>query len=543
MEQDSLGVLISKRYGELDANRGNWKDYWSRLLKFIHPDRDNVYGERTEGQKVNSQVFDGTAIRANRDLANAMVSLLMNPATKWMNYSTMMPEIDADDGVNKFLDNATRITLNSLLDSNFYTAVHEALLDDGAIGTSALLILDDEDGIHVECQPIFEWVVAENNKRVIDVGYRKYKFTLRQMVQEFGEEFMEGDDELTRCYKNTPDKQYEIIQAIEPKATLSKHYPEIEKKTGLPYVSVHVLCGKNKVLKVSGFASQPLVVSRHSRQSGELYGRCPGMEAFPDIKTANALKKIILVGGQLAIAPPLQATDNSVMRGVKLRPYGMTFRRPGSDPIEPLFTGARPEIGFDLLQGIQEDINKFFYIDQLRTIQADRMTATEIMQRRDEQFRSFGAILARKDNELIKPIVNRIFQILFDKGVFGEVPEKLAEVGGKISVVYSSMISKAMLAAEAENFTRAMQISEPVFSLDPAVADNINSDKVLRSNFRTMGVNADFLRTEQERDGLRKARAENEAAQQEMAMGQAQAQVQETAAKAGKLRSETQEEF
>lgn len=543
MENVGLGKLIVKRYGELDANRGNWKDYWSQLLKYIQPDKDNVYGENTPGQRKNTQVFDGTAIKANRDLANAMVSLLMNPSSKWFQYATGIPELDDKDNVAKWLDRATRITLNTLQNSNFYPTIHEAFLDDGAIGTSALLVLDDEEtDVRIECQPIFEWVISENSKREVDVGYRKYKYTLRQMVEDFGEDFLQGDMELEKCLKETPDKMFEIIQAIEPTKNIAKYYPQIERETANPFVSVHVMCQKEKVLKVGGFTSKPLIVTRHSKQSGEMYGRCPGMEAFPDIRTVNALKKIILVGGQLAIAPPLQATDNSVMRGVKMRPYGMTYRRPGSDPIQSLFSGARPDIGNDLLQQIQEDIKQFFYIDQLRTIQADRMTATEIMQRRDEQFRSFGAILARKDVELVKPLIDRVFQILYEKGRFGEAPEELAEVDGRLKVVYNSMIAKAMTTAEAENFTRAIQISEAVFSLDPAVADNLDSDKILRNNMRAMGVNQDFMRDESDRDKIREQRAESEAAQQQAALGQAQADIQQKSAQAGKLRSEAQAE-
>lgn len=520
-----LGECIVKRYAQLDADRGNWKDYWSQVAKYIHPNRDNVYGESTAGERKNNQVFEGTAIRANRDYANAMLSLLMNPSTKWMMYSTGIPELDLDDKVHKWLDVSTRITLNLLGSTNFYVAAHEAFLDDGCLGTSAVVALkDEEDYLRFETQPIFEWVIAENNKKEIDVAHRKYMWTLRQMVQEFGEDVVLGEDnELRRTYKEKPDTQYEIIQAIEPKENLAKQYPEVERIQN-PFVSIHVLKIKNKVLKVGGFSSKPIVVSRHSRQSGELYGRSPGMEAFPEIMSANSLRKITLVGGQLAIAPPLQATDNSVLRGVKMSPYGMTYRRPGSEPIEPLFTGARPDIGQDLVDQIAGNIEKFYYLDQLRTVQNDRMTATEIMQRRDEQFRSLAALLIRKDQDFCKPIITRVFNILFEAGAFPEPPEAMKQTGGRIKIVYNSMIAKAMQMAEAENFTRAMQISAPAFELDQNSADNIDSDAVVRRNFKDLGVHAEFLRTEKKRDEIREARAQAQQAQMEAEQAKTQSE-------------------
>ena len=525
MEKSKLGELVTKRYDQMDAQRGNWKDYWSKILKYVNPNRDNVYGERTRGQRQNTQVFDATAIKANRDYANAMLSLLMNPSTKWFMFSTGDPKLDTRDSMHKWLDFETKKTLDVLARSNFYTSMHENFLDDGAIGTTAILALQDEENlVRFEAQPIFEWVISENEKGVIDVGYRKYKMTCRQIIEKFGDSVLK-DQDIQKDYKQNPDKEYEIIQAIEPRKNLASQFPEISKGNQNPFLSIHVLKIKAQVLKIGGFTSNPLIISRHSRESGEIYGRSLGMEAFPEIMTANQLRKIILVGGQLSIAPPLQATDNSVMRGVKLRPYGMTFRRPGSEPIEPLFTGARPDIGQELLQSVRESIEQFFYLDQLRTIQADRMTATEVMQRRDEQFRSLAAVLIRKDQELCKPLIERVFKLRWDAGDVSEPPSDLAEVGGNVSIIYNSMIAKAMQMAEAESFTRAIQIAEPLFNLDPQVGDNIDADLGLRKVFKTLGVDSEFLRSVGDRDDLRQQRAE---AQQQQAQLEQEQQTSET---------------
>ena len=532
MEKSKLGELIVKRYDQMDSQRGNWKDYWSKILRYVNPNRSNVYGERTPGEKKNTQVFDATAIKANRDYANAMLSLLMNPSTKWFMFSTGDPSIDTRDSMHKWLDFETKKTLDLLARTNFYTSMHETFLDDGAIGTTPILVLkDEEDIVRFESQPIFEWVISENEKKIIDVGYRKYKMNCRQIVEKFGDSVLK-DQEIQNDYRKSPDKEYEIIQAIEPRKNLASQYPEISKGNQNPFLSIHVLRSKGQVLKIGGFTSNPLIVSRHSRESGELYGRSLAMEAFPEIMTANQLRKIILVGGQLAVAPPLQATDNAVMRGVKLRPYGMTFRRPGSDPIEPLFSGARPDIGQDLLQSVRDGIGEFFYLDQLRTIQADRMTATEIMQRRDEQFRSLAAVLIRKDQELCKPLIERVFQLRWEAGDVSEPPADLQEVGGNISIVYNSMIAKAMQMAEAESFTRAIQISEPLFNIDPQVGDNIDADVGLRKVFKTLGVDSEFLRSVGDRDERRQQRAQQEQQQAQLEQEQQQSETERNLAEA-----------
>ena len=71
-----------------------------------------------------------------------------------------------------------------------------------------------------------------------------------------------------------------------------------------------------------------------------------------------------------------------------------------------------PGLGLDILESIGEEIKEHFFINQLRIIEQDRMTATEIIQRRDEQFRSFGSILSRIFFEGLQPQLNRLFGMI-----------------------------------------------------------------------------------------------------------------------------------
>ena len=57
-------------------------------------------------------------------------------------------------------------------------------------------------------------------------------------------------------------------------------------------------------------------------------------------------------------------------------------------------------------------IRNVFYVDQLMLQQGPQMTATEVIQRNEEKMRLLGPVLGRLQSELLKPLIDRVFNIL-----------------------------------------------------------------------------------------------------------------------------------
>lgn len=515
-----LGEIVCERFGQLKENRMNWEEHWDDVAKYIIPRKDNVYGDLVPGEKTNRHLFDSTAIKENDRLANHLSSLLTNPTVKWFGLTTGDTQLDANEEVAKWLSESTNAMIQVMNGSNFQTAIHETYSELPSFGTSNLRIDEDEiDVVRYHPDPVYELYLSQDNTGRIRTTYRKYEMTIRQIAEEFQD--FEMDAEMLKLLKERPDKRMCIIHAIEKR----KNFEEFEEiKTRLDYVSIHVLENKKLVLRSKGYNTYPYAHPRWSRTQRETYGRGPGMKALPDIKSLNMMQRVLLMGGQLAIAPPMQATENGLVRKVKFKPYGLTIRKKGSDPIQPLVGagGARVDIGVDLIEYKKQDVREAFYFNELQIVQNDRMTATEIIQRRDEQFRSLGAILSRLHDELLKPVIDRTFDIMFRKNMFPEAPALLKESlrGGNLSIKYNSMISRAQETGDAENLTRAFQMIAPIIESKPQVLDNIDEDQTLKIMFNKLGVNPEFLRSSQKVKQMRQARMQAQREQADLEQAQ-----------------------
>jgi hypothetical protein len=240
------------------------------------------------------------------------------------------------------------------------------------------------------------------------------------------------------------------------------------------------------------------------------------MKALPDIKMLNKMMQTMIRAAQKAADPPMMVPDNGFLLPLKMTPGGTNIYRAGSkDKIEYLQSAARMEINHEMVEQARMRIRQAFFIDQLQLQDGPQMTATEVMQRTEEKLRTMGPILGRLNTELLRPIVDRVFDIMLRRGLFAPMPEALK--GKNLDIVYVSQISKAQRASEADTLTRVIQSVAPVAQMAPQMFDNLNSDMVLRYHAHIFGLAEDMLNDPEEVSKVREARA-----QQEQAMVQAQ---------------------
>ena len=89
---------------------------------------------------------------------------------------------------------------------------------------------------------------------------------------------------------------------------------------------------------------------------------------------------------------------------------GSVPRGPGA--IKPLLTGGQPGLGLDLIQSVQQAIVRGFHVDWLTLRDGAQMTATEVLQRRDERLRLLGPVVSRMQAEFQGPLIERSLRIL-----------------------------------------------------------------------------------------------------------------------------------
>ena len=297
-------------------------------------------------------------------------------------------------------------------DSNFNTEVHELYLDLCSIGTAAMFIEENQEGvankgIHFNTLHIAEYYIQENISGQVDTLYRKYKLTARQAVQEFGEKNL--GDNVNTAYKEAPDKEFSFVHAVEPSKDYEKATGKISTK--LPVHSCHICEEDKMVVRTGGYNEFPYLVPRWAKATGEIFGRSPAYNALPDIKTLNKAVEIGLKAWAKAIDPPLLVTDDGVIGRIRMTPAGVTVVR-SDTAIKPLQIGSNWQIT-DLKENqLRTAIRQAFYSDQLQLQEGPQMTATEVQVRYELMQRLLGPTLGRFQTEFLNPLIERCFGIM-----------------------------------------------------------------------------------------------------------------------------------
>lgn len=515
---------IKEKIEKLKGERSTWESHWQEIADYIIPRKNTVTSQKSPGQKRGVTIVDSTGIQCNELLAGALHGLLTNPNAPWFELTTGDTELDRDDEVRMFLQKTAKDIHNVLNNSNFQTEIHEVYLDLCGFGTSAMYIEEDPKGVvRFSTKFIAEYMISENSRGEVDELYREWQWTSSQIVQAFGLDKV-GKKVQDSFKKNNGDK-FTLHHAIYPRESVDPQH-----RSPLKYISQYTLPEENLELSEKGFREFPYVVPRWSKAAGETYGRSPGMNALPEVKTINKMTETMIIGAQKVVDPPVQLPDDGFIMPLVLLPGGINYYRSGTqEVIKPIFNDSRIDFGFQAMEDRRRRIREAFYVDQLQLQQGPQMTATEVLQRTEEKMRLLGPMLGRQQSELLRPMIDRVFSIMVRMGKIKDFPNVLR--GKKIDVRYSSLIAKSQRLADGQNLMRFMEAVTPFVNADASVLDNINGDKALKVVAEVYGAPQEILRNKKDVEQVREARAQAQAQALQQQQAQHEAETSETASK------------
>lgn len=512
---DPKATEIIKRHDKMKANRTNWDRYWKELADFFIPQKSNVYGQVQSGQKLENKLYDSTSIHAVELLASALHGMLTNPSLNWFGLTTGSEENDRKKPIAQWLEDSRNKMIITLNNSNFQTEIHELYLDLVSFGTGLMGIdKDDETVVRFRTSPIYESFVEENNKGVVDVVSTEKEWTVRQIVQEFGEKVcMQKCPDILKKLETDPDCKEKIIHIVEPRNPKSKS----NIPTKMAFRSCHVIRRHAQILRESGYKTQRNVSPRWTKLSNEVYGRSPAMKCLSDVKTLNVIVQSVLRAAQLRASPPIQAPDDGLMGPQRIRPDTTLFYRAGTkDRFEPLNLSGDLGVNEKIMDRISGNISRAFFIDQLQLREGPQMTATESNIRNNDNLKLLSPILGRLHNELLKPIIDRVFDIMMEAKLFAPLPAEFAGID-KLEINYTSQIAKAQKESEMDAFPKFLAVMGPVIQTKPECFDNVNADEFLRHNWNLVGLPEKSLYGIDEVKKTREVRAQQAAAEAQAA--------------------------
>lgn len=489
------------RFEKMVSERMVTETSWQEALEYIVPRKSDVTVTKTEGDKRGNELYDTTAILSNQLLSAALHSMLTNPSTRFFELTMGDPELDRTEEIKAWLHEVADRMYVVLNNSNFQTEVHEIYIDEGAIGTACLFMGEHpEKVIHFSARAMKEIYIDENNLGLIDIVARKFSWTPRQIVQEFGEEKVPKP--VLEAYQKNVNDKWQILHIVEPKDADDKgEYARYK------FHSCYILKDHGALLSRSGYHEFPYAVPRWTKTSGEKYGRGPGTDMLPDIKMVNKMMEATIQGAQLTIRPPMLVADDGVIGKVRMTPAGLTIVRPFADqPVRPLITDARIDFGMQMVEMVRNRIRAGFYVDQLQLQQGPQMTAAEVYQRTEEKLRLMGPVLGRQHFEFLRPLIERLFGVMARRGMIPPAPKAIQ--GKSLDVRYSSLVARAQRMSEGQNITRAMSVAGPILQVKPESLDLLNGDEAFKYIMDIYGVPQRVMNGQREVQKSREARAQ-----------------------------------
>ncbi len=513
---------IRRRLKQLRADRASWDGHWRELRDHVSPWSGNFadQGERANDGGKKADPIESAGREALRVMASGMQGGLTPRSVRWFGLKTRDPRVRDLPGAGAWLDECTQLILDILARSNFYHVQGQVYESLGLFGTAAMYVEDDFDSVvRFKFLSTGEYWIADNWKGEVDTLIRIFQVTARNVAEEFGEE--RCSLQTRNLARENPDQYVTLVHAVLPRPG---GRPDAANPRDLPFASYYFeesassdvsdvsdASGGAPLLRESGYRSFPFLVPRWQVRGADAYGHSPAMDALGDVKMAREML-IDVVGMVNNIThPPLQAPQGVEMSGVNMDAGTVTYvadMRQGE--IKPILTTEYNVQNVQaVVREVEDKIRRAFHYDIFMMFAGDdkTMTATEIMERRQERLTQLGPVLERMQTEIFGPLINRVFERCAAAGILPPVPKGLPP-GTDIEVEYTSALSQAQNLSRITDMQRFVGQLGQVAQVKPEVLDLLDEDRLTRRFAEYLNVPPDILREREDVDALRRERAE-----------------------------------
>ncbi len=507
---DSRADEAIRRQEKMWADRSIFEQHWREIAERILPRGDHFRVNRQPGDKHTEKVFDATGNLALDRFAAAMESMLTPRTQRWHKLSIQDEKLNNDPAVRAYLDEVTQRLFNARYapNANFASQANEVYISLGAFGTGGMFI--DESvgrGLRYRSIHLSELFVQENHQGVIDTVHRKFNFTARQAVQAFGIDRV--SERIKTAYEKQPEQTFEFLHCVKPNEEIK---PGRRDYRGMEFASYYISVADRDIVQEGGYRAMPYAVGRYVTGPKEIYGRSPAMTVLPDIKMVNEMSKTVIRAAHKIIDPPLLLQEDGALQAFDLRPGALNYggvNDQGQQVVHALQTGARVDIGLDMMEQRRKVINDAFLVTLFQIlVDAPQMTATEAMLRAQEKGALLAPTMGRQQSEFLGPLIAREIEILAKAGQLPPMPDALLEAGGEVEIEYVSPLNRAQRAEEGVAIMRTLEAVTPLAQFDPNVLSVFDPMAIARELADINGVPQKVLRTEEQIEAMEAQKAQ-----------------------------------
>ena len=447
-DSDSKVGLFLKRFKKAEGIKDYWKEKFEEAYEYCLPQRESFF-EETPGQRRTDKIFDETAVVGIQEFASRLQAGMTPTFARWADFEagSEMPE-QMKPSINEALDSITSYVFEVLQNSNFNTEVHEAFMD-VALGTGCLLVEEGDavSPIKFNAIPLPRLTLNSGPDNRID--------------QIFRTRYVDYEDlYVTYPKANIPPELAQKLTNKKSKCMVVEGTMRLYDEPNVEKWKYCVVLPKEKAMieekEFKGNASNPYIVFRWNKASGEVYGRGPVFNAMAAIKTTNLTVEMILQNAQMAISGIYTFEDDGVINpdNIQLVPGSLIPISPGSRGLIPIAGAGNFDVAQLVLADMRQNIKKALYMETLGRPEGTPMSATEVAERMADLSRQIGSSFGRLQSEFVNPLLRRIIRILSKQGRI-----ELPRIDGKqVKVIPRSPLAKAQHQQDVADVSRFNEI-------------------------------------------------------------------------------------
>lgn len=520
---------IVDRWNWLDSQRSSVKSLVQQVMEYCLPRRATVTVKRTEGEDLHRELFDSTAELATQRFAAGIYDYMWNPARA--NFMLLPPIETGSRDVAGPLGQISETIRSEMGQSNFEQAFYEIGQDWGTAGLATLEVARGVDSLYeFSAHPFEQIVFGENSRGRADLVLRKFGWTARQIVEEFGQGRDRVGEAVWSAYQQEggrgQDQIFDVVHAAMPRTAVATGARDV---LNMPVESTWVAAADKVELRRGGWPEMRYLVSRWSKAAGEKHGRSPGMMALPDVKMINQIEECLIVGAEQVVRPPILNPNNALAPEadgkVRFKPgsilnYRVSAAAPNAEP-KAFNSGARVDFGHEYAESKRSIVKEVFFNDLFLVLgDQKRRTATEVRTLLAEKLALLAPAFGRIKVELFDPMIRILLSIL------AEDPRRLRGMPLEYlkfsNIRYISTLAIAMEYAELSLIEDAQVYLSSLGELDPTIFDNLSFDEITRGFLQKMAWPAKWMRSRGEVKAIRQARQQYQAAQVQAQMAEQQ---------------------
>ena len=509
---------LRSRYEALKSARKTVEGQWQEIERYVAPYRGEFFTTYTSEHQIRwnrHEIYESTALNSSKRLAANIQSGMTNPMVKW--FDILFRDAALNVGPPRvWLEDCSDRMWMALSESNFALESNEAYLDVVTMGTAIVMEeaagdATDWQGIDFQTAGIRDSFFEEDHRGNCLRYYRRLEWKYHQIVSKFGEEGLPESLRTASEGGKDVDQRHELFMVVYPRVPHADRVPYDGPKApkqrpwGQKFI---LLADASELGEENGFYEMPVFVVRWAKTSGSQWGNGPAATAMPDIKTLNELVQLDLRAREKVIDPAIMVTERGLIGDLDLGPSGINVVR-SLEEMTIFESRARFDAVNDKVYQLQENIRNLFYIPDMILKESPAMTATEVLERREQMHRVMGPAAGRLQDDFLDKMLQRTFNIMFRAGQFLEMPENVTTAD--LDIEYLGPLARSQRNERIGAVTTWLQILSQLTAVDPSAQDIANLDEVGRETGEMLGVPAKMIRAPAEVEEIRKARMEQQA--------------------------------